>query len=240
MQFVRNAALSPDGRLLATAEYSTGSGPSVLRIWNLTDNPVVRLVLPLGNVGQDLRVEFSDDGKRVAAYYTFNGGNSLIGLWSVQDGALMLNQEETQRSLLDGERRRLVSLSREKNGSKRTLSIRNLAEDPSRVQTFLVDETLVPLSITPKGDTLLCVRGEKEDSLQLVELDGLHERWSISHHRTDVTVSPDGRYFARREPGVSRYEIRAVAGAESVSHIVAKAGNTEFDNFGTDRIQSGW
>lgn len=215
------SALSPDGNCLAT-----GSG-GALRLWDLAGDPVAKLVIPVESIGRDSRLEFSNDCQRVALYYTFNGGNKLVGLWSVSDGKPLLNREDSQENLLDSERLLLLSISREKTDSKRTWTIRNLAEDPSQVETFYVDEAIVPLSFTPQGDTLLCVRGEKQETLHLLELDGFRERWSIPHHRTDVTLSPDGRYFARREIGVAGYEIVRLADAETVTHIPrqAKAGS---------------
>ncbi len=73
---------SPDGQLLAS-----GGGDDKVKIWNVSDGSLVR-TLVFGSFKQEVfSVEFSPDGKHIAAADRDN--DSKVKVWSVLDGALV-------------------------------------------------------------------------------------------------------------------------------------------------------
>jgi WD40 repeat protein len=76
---VGGLALSPDGKLLVTAEFDQTEQRNVLRVWDMSsesDEPVATLDDPLGSSD----VTFSRDGKLLAA----GSSNGTVDVWSVQ------------------------------------------------------------------------------------------------------------------------------------------------------------
>jgi WD40 repeat protein len=73
---------SPNGQLLAS-----GGGDDKVKIWNVSDGSLVRTI-DFGSSNQEVfSVEFSPDGKYIAAADRDN--DSQVRVWSVFDGALV-------------------------------------------------------------------------------------------------------------------------------------------------------
>jgi WD40 repeat protein len=135
--FVTCAALSPNGKLLAT-----GGLDATVKLWNPTTWQEVKSL----NHGEQLNcLAFSHDGKLLAS-----GGDSMLKLWEIGTGKELKNAKSGQVSSVcfDPNGKWIATAS-----SDKTVRIRG-ADDLAPVRTLALDDRVLALAVTDDGKNL--------------------------------------------------------------------------------------
>lgn len=186
---IHSIALSPDGNFIASASGNQVQSNINVKLWRITDGELVR---SFGNEEkyETFSIAFTPDGKYIAS-----GGNIVsLRLWSVTDGAVMLDRHQYARSLAISPDGRLLAI-----GGNSGISCYRLPEGTlfSTMPGFEWDEPVKQVAVNSQGTISATGASSKISLWSLRDGSLLRTIYTHSPQRTqEIAFSPDGQMLA--------------------------------------------